>query len=127
MRLFRGFTIAISLALCACAPGQSAIGGLPAAPAELADGTTLDEQTALGIELAYQAAAFAVLTATDAGLIRGPVADQVAACDRAAHSAVVALRSAYDAGNARSYSDAAKIARKAVAALLAAQTGECIR
>lgn len=127
MRLFRGFFVAAALSLCACAAPQSAIGGLPAAPAELADRTTLDEQTALGIELAYQAAAFAVLTATDAGLIRGAIAEQVAACDRAAHSAVVALRAAYDAGNARSYSDAAKIARKAVGALLAAQTGECIR
>ncbi len=126
MRLFNGFYIAATLALCACAPAQSAIGGLPAAPVELADKTTLDEQTALGVELAYQAAAFAILTATDAGLIRGKVAETVAACDRVAHSAVTALRAAYDAGNARSYSEAAKIARKAVAALLAAQTGECV-
>lgn len=127
MRLFRGFFIAATLSLCACAPAQSAIGGLPTAPVELADRTTLDEQTALGIERAYQAAAFAVLTATDAGLIRGALAEQVAACDRVAHRAVVALRGAYDAGNARSYTEAAAIARKAVAALLAAQTGECVR
>ena len=126
MRLFKGFYILAALSLCACAPVQSAIGGMPAAPVELADKTTLDEQTALGLELAYQAAAFAILTATDAGLIRGAAAEAVAACDRAAHRAVVALRSAYDAGNARSYTDAAKIARKAVADLLAAQSGECV-
>lgn len=126
MRLFKGFYLAATLALCACAPAQSAIGGLPAAPVDLADKTTLDEQTALGVELAYQAAAFAILTATDAGLIRGAAADVVAACDRTAHSAVTALRAAYDAGNARSYAEAAVSARKAVAALLAAQSGECV-
>ena len=67
-----------------------------------------------------------ILTATDAGLIRGAAAEAVAACDRAAHRAVVALRAAYDAGNARSYTEAAQIARKAVADLLAAQSGECL-
>lgn len=126
MRLLNGVHILAALALCACAPAQSAIGGVPAAPVELADKTTLDEQTALGVELAYQAAAFAILTATDTGLIRGAAADVAAACDRTAHHAVTALREAYDAGNARSYAAAAVSARKAVAALLAAQSGECV-
>lgn len=118
---FRGFLIAASLALCACAvPGIApADGGLPNAPGELADATLLDEQAALSVELAYQAAGTAVRTAVDAGVLHGEAADKVAALDRQAYRAVRAVRDAYDAGNADSYAQAAIIARRHIAALLA--------
>jgi len=117
----RGFLIATSLALCACAvPGTApSDGSLPNAPGDLADATLLDEQAALSVELAYQAAGAAVKTAVDAGVLHGDAADQVAALDRQAYRAVRAVRDAYDAGNADSYAEAAIIARKHIAALLA--------
>lgn len=119
MTKFRGFLIAASLALCACAPNTSADGGLPNAPGDLADATVLDEQTALSVELAYQAAGLAVKSAADAGVLHGDAAAKAAKLDRQAYGAVRAVRDAYDAGNADSYAQAAVIARKQIAAILA--------
>lgn len=119
MKRMRGLLVAVSLALSACAgPNAASDGGLPAAPAEIADTTTLDEQVALSVELAYQAAGLAVKTAADTGILRGDAAASVAALDRKAYAAVRAVRRAYDTGNAASYGHAAAIARSEIAALL---------
>lgn len=93
---------------------------LPASPAVVADRTVLDEQAGLAIELAYEAAGTAVLTANRAGLIPATLKPRIAAADRKAFAAVQAVRAAYDAGNATSYATALTIARGAVTDLLTA-------
>jgi hypothetical protein len=108
--------ILASLALASC----TTVPQIPAAPVEVADRTALDEQAALSVELAYQAAATAVLTANRAGIIPAAVKPRIAAADRKAYAAVGAVRSAYDAGNAASYATALPLARSAVTDLLAA-------
>lgn len=87
-------------------------------PATIADQTILDEQTGLSVELAYQAAATAVKTADQAGIIPAAAKLRIAAADRRAYAAVRAVRGAYDAQNAASYATALPIARAAVADLL---------
>lgn len=111
--------IAVSLALVlpGCTPG--AINS----PGSVANATVLDEQSALGAELAYKAARIAMETAVDAGLIKGARATQVAALDNRAYAAVVAVRAAYRAGNASAYTTAAIEARRAVTGLLSAIKG----
>ena len=118
MKLFRGFFIFAAASLCACAPAGSAIGGLPAAPAEIADATVADEKAALTVEIAYQAAALTVKAMAQNNIIMGTSAERIAALDRAAYDAVKAARAAYDAGNADSYQAAEAIARDHIAALL---------
>lgn len=92
---------------------------VPPAPAAVADKTIIDEQAALAVELAYQAASMAVGTAADLGVLKGESATKAAAIDRKAYRAVVAVRAAYDAGNATSYGAAAATARAEITALLA--------
>jgi len=106
------------LALSGCA-GLSNLANVPTAPVEAADSTVMDEQAALGVELAYKAARLAVETAVDAGVIRGEQAVQFAALDNTAYAAVQAARRAYRAGNAVSYGAALAEARAAVADMLA--------
>jgi hypothetical protein len=118
MKRFRGFFILAALSLCACAAPASTIGGLPAAPAEIADATVVDEKAALSVEIAYQAAALSVKAMAQTNIIMGTPAEKIAALDRAAYRAVRAARAAYDAGNADSYREAEAIARKHIAALL---------
>lgn len=110
----RSLFFAAALALSACATPTV----LPP-PVEVADRVILDEQAALGAELAYKAVRTAVELAVDAGVIKGERARQVAALDRRAYSAVRAVRAAYVAGNASSYTAAAVTARSAVGDLLA--------
>jgi len=104
--------IPLSLALASCTSL-----GIPMSPATVADRTTLDERAAIGVELAYQAAAQVAL-ATGAAK-----SDKVKAADRRAYAAVKAVRAAYSAGNASSYPTAAIAAHEAVAALLTAIKG----
>lgn len=118
MRMFRGFIIAAAMSLCACAPSSSAIGGLPAAPAEIADATVIDENAALSVEIAYQAVALSVRAMAQTNIIMGTSAEEIAALDRAAYAAVKAARAAYDAGNADSYLAAEALARDHITALL---------
>lgn len=120
MRLSRFLAISIvSLALVGCAPLAAVMGGIPPAPAAAADRTMIDEQTALSVELAYQAATVAIGAAVNIGVLRGEGAERVAVIDRRAYRAVLATRAAYDAGNATSYGAAATTARTEIAALLA--------
>lgn len=119
MKMFRGYLIAAAvsaLSLSACA--NSALGGLPAAPAEIADATVIDEKAALSVEIAYQAVALSVKAMAQTNIILGTSAEQIAALDRAAYNAVKAARAAYDAGNADSYLQAEAIAREHITALL---------
>ena len=109
---------AASLSLASCAPMLAAMGGLPPSPAAAADQTRLDEQAALSVELAYQAANQAVSFAVDLGFIRGERATRLAAIDRRAYRAVLTARVAYDAGNAASYGAAVVTARAEILALL---------
>jgi hypothetical protein len=105
--------LALALSACATLPA-------PPAPVTVADRTRLDEQTALSVELAYQAAATAVLTASRAGLVPASARPALAAADRRAFAAVRAVRAAYDAGNATGYAGAVEAARAAIASLLTA-------
>jgi hypothetical protein len=105
------------LALCGCA-GLSALTSLPAAPVAVANETTLDEQGALAVELAYKAARLAMETGVDAGAIRGETAVRVAELDNTAYAAVLAARRAYRAGNATSYGAALAEARGAISQML---------
>lgn len=115
-------------AVLACAPalaGCSTMGlpSVPTAPAQVAERTVLDEQVGAGVELAYKAFRTALEVATDAGIIRGARATQVAALDNRAFAAVQAVRAAYRAGNATGYANAAIEARAAITAALAAVKG----
>lgn len=106
----------LALALSACAT----LPPVPTSPAAIADRTPLDEQAALAVELAYQAAGTAVLTANRAGAVPAALKPRIAAADRKAFAAVQAVRAAYAAGNAPSYAAALVSARAAVADLLTA-------
>ncbi len=112
----RWILASLALALSSCAAPMA----VPATPSAIANTTTLDESAALGVELAYQAAGTAVLTANRAGLIPASLQPRLAAADRRAYAAVQAVRVAYDAGNAASYATALSTARCAVTDLLTA-------
>lgn len=106
--------LAAPLALASC----NGLAVPPVTPGQVADRTVLDEQAALGVELAYKAWRLALETVVDSGLLRGEKAKQVAALDNRAYAAVKAVRSAYQAGNAASYTRAVKDARAAITAAL---------
>lgn len=107
------------LALSGCDFTKTGLPSLPPPPAAVADATTLDEQAALGVELAYQAARTAAEVAVDAGLIKGATASRLAQLDRQAFLAVTVVRQAYRTGNADSYGSALADARQTITALLA--------
>jgi len=110
-RLF--LPLAAILSLSACGP-LSAL----TAPATYANATVLDEKLAIGVELAYQAAAQAVLAVNDVRPFSPALKARIQAADRKAYEAVVSVRAAYRAGNAPSYSMAAAEAQSAISALL---------
>lgn len=98
-------------------------GNLPV-PSDQADRTTLDEQTALSVELAYQAANKAATLGITSGLIRdNATIRRIGEADRQAYAAVQAVRAAYLAGNAADYLTASQQARAAVGAILSALNG----
>lgn len=121
----RKLLLAVALACAPALAGCSTMGlpDVPTAPAQVADSTVLDEQVGSGVELAYRGFRTALEVATDAGLIRGARATQVAALDNRAYAAVQAVRAAYRAGNATAYTRAAMEARAAIAAALTAIKG----
>lgn len=110
------FLLALPLAGCGLMRLPAA---LPAVPAAVANTTVLDEQAALGVELAYKAERIALETAVDANLLHGERATQAAALDDKAFAAVKIARRAYIAGNATDYVTAIAQARLAVADTLA--------
>lgn len=116
MRLFKYAPIAASaLCLAGCGIASAALGPPEnLVPAAAADKTVLDEQVAISVELAYQAAVLTVSTATKAGLVKGATAEKLLAADKKAYQAVLAVRAAYDTGNARSYKEAETAAKNAI-------------
>lgn len=114
------FAAALSLSGCAALDGLMR---LPAQPVAVANKTVLDEQAAISVELAYQAAATALLIATRAGFVTGDNARNAMALDNEAYRKVLAVRAAYDAGNASSYGVALADARTAVKLVLTTAKG----
>lgn len=111
---------AAAMTLSACAPLATAVGPPDnLVPGVAADKTVLDEQVAISVELAYQATVLSVSIATKAGLVKGALAEKLLDADRVAYQAVLAVRAAYDTGNARSYADAAKSACIAIHRVIA--------
>ncbi len=94
------------------------LAGIPNSPKEVTEQTTLDERIALGMELAYQAAALSAVTAIKAGLVPQDRMKEVQDADTMAYNAVVLVRTAYKAGNAKSYLEAAGDARSAISAMV---------
>jgi hypothetical protein len=117
------FALAASLALAGCSFGS--IASAPP-PAELADRTALDEQAAIGVELAYKAFRLAAETAVDAGVLKGERAAMVGRLDDAAYTAVTAVRAAYAAGNAENYAAALEQANAAIGAGVKLVKGETL-
>lgn len=115
--LFAAALLPLALAGCATLPS------VPTSPGAVAETTVLDEQGALGVELAYKAFRTALEVAVDAGVLRGANATKAATLDNRAYAAVQAARAAYRAGNASSYTQAVSDARAAIAAALAAVKG----
>lgn len=113
-------TIALGALLVLSLPGCASLAGLMAWPAAVANQTALDEQGAIGVELAYKASRTAMEVAVDAGLLKGPRAAQMADLDNRAFAAVTGVRAAYRAGNASNYYVAIADARAAITAMLAA-------
>ena len=98
---------------------------IPAAPAELADRTKIDEQAALTLTLAYTAAAKGAALAIETGIVSNPdTIRAIGAADQRAYRAVEAAEAAYSAGNAESYAAAIAEARRAITALLSITPGE---
>ena len=112
------FACALALCLPACATT-----GVPSAPVAVANATVLDEQVAIGVNLAYKAARLAVETGVEAGFIKGQRAVTVAELDNRAYAAIVAVDLAYKAGNASDYVSAGRQAIAAITALVAAAKG----
>lgn len=93
----------------------------PSAP--IADNTVVDEQVGLAVELAYQAAGTAVLTAQRAGVIPASARPCIAALDRRAYGAVRVVRAAHDAGNGAALDPAALATARAAVSDLLTQKG----
>lgn len=113
--MIRILPLALLLALPSCN-----LGALMQPPATHANATVLDEKLAIGAELSYQAVTQAVLSANAVRPFSDSAKERIKAADRKAYEALVAVRAAYRAGNASSYSMAAAEAQSAVAALLEA-------
>lgn len=100
-----------SLSLTACGPDEILSSGsipTPPPPSTIANRTILDEQIGKGAEILYKAARTAMELAVDAGVLKGQNATKAAAVDQALYDALSAVRTAYRAGNAKGYADAAE-------------------
>lgn len=112
----------LPLALLAGCTGTTPVNVLPP-PVTVANATVLDEKAATAVELSYKAMRLAMETAIDAGYLRGENARKAADLDNRAYAAVLAVRSAYNAGNAADYNGAVANAISAVGAATAAVKG----
>lgn len=97
--------LAAALALGACT------GSEVVSPGQVATTTKLDEQAGLSITLAYQAANRLGLLAIRSGIARGATADRIKTLDAEAFGWIQRVRTAYEAGNAASYTEAVARAR----------------
>lgn len=113
--------IALAASLALSLPGCAGLGAMmTGGPVAASNQTVLDEQGAIGVELAYKAARTAVEVAVDTGFLKGERAAKAAALDNQAFAAVTGVRAAYRAGNASNYGVAIAEARAAVTSMLAA-------
>jgi hypothetical protein len=127
----RLFILPIFLALAACgiATADDPPTSTPppvevsAGPSAFADATTVDEQAGSAVELAYMAARTACELAVDMGRIQGETATRWRDLNRRAYAAVQVARTAYRAGNERSYQAAAGQALPLIAELLSLARG----
>lgn len=106
---------AVTLSACSVLTG---LAGIPNSPKDVAEKTVLDERIALGMELAYQAAAFSAVTAIKAGVVPQDKMKTLRDADQMAYNAVLMVRNAYKAGNADSYLSASSDARAAIGAMM---------
>jgi hypothetical protein len=111
--------ILAALALTGCMGGNLGVGtaidaAVPVKPADVADQTTLDERIGIVATLGYTAASRMGTALASAGLIDKA---RFKALDAQGYAAVLALKAAYDTGNAGSYSDAIARANAAVAGM----------
>lgn len=115
--------------LLAIAASSLALGGCTTvgpygSPVVVANQSKIDEQIGLTVTLAYTASARAAALAINTGLIKDPAAIQrIGQLDARAYAAVLAVRSAYQAGNSADYLSALSQAQSAIADLLAATKG----
>lgn len=95
-----------------CAP--SSIASIPAAPALVADATLIDERAMIAAEQSYLAIGAVIEAAVATGLLKGQAAARVDRLDGMAMDAIVAMRAAYDTGNAASFDQALARAKAAI-------------
>lgn len=87
--------------------------------------SVLDEQTGVLVTDAYTAASLAASLAIKTGVVSKPATvRKIGELDNRAYTAVLAVRSAYQAGNASSYNSAIADARAAVNGMIAAIKGD---
>lgn len=101
--------LALVLALCVPLP---IAGCALTPPVEYADRTIADERTAVALELSYATASRAGTALARAGII---ASDKWRELDGKAYSALLAVRSAYQAGNATDYASAVAEMQAAIA------------
>jgi hypothetical protein len=105
-KVFIGCALGLVLSLSACNFDA------PASPSSVANKTILDEKLGRTATLGYTAA-----SKLGAALVKGGIIDKVAfkAADQKGYDAVLAIKAAYDTGNANSYAAAVANANAAVA------------
>lgn len=104
----------IRLSVAAALLALSACATLPAAPVVVADKTVLDEKVGIAATVGYTAASTLGNRLSRLGVI--PRA-QFQALDQRGYDAVLAIRTAYLAGNATNYLEAVERAKAATAAI----------
>lgn len=88
---------AVPLASCA---------GIPTSPGDITAQTKIDEQLAVGADLAYKGFRLTVETGVQSGLIKGQLAARLADVDNRLFSAYTLVANAYEAGNSQSLASA---------------------
>lgn len=78
-----------------------------ATPSTVANATVLDEQVGRGAELAYKLGRTVLELAVDTGRVKGATAAKAQDLNRKAYAALLVMRTAYRAGNATGYKQAA--------------------
>ena len=110
-------TVCAALALSGCGPMLAMMSA--GSPSSVSSKTSVDEQAALSVELAYQVSAQLILTAAKAGLLDdATVKARVRDADNRAYKAVLAARAAYRASNAVEYGSAAAESRAAISEIV---------
>lgn len=99
----RGLLLAICLATCVPISGCATI---PTSPSDVASQTKIDEQVAVGADLAYKGFRLAVETGVSSGIIKGQLAAKLADVDNRLFSAYTLVADAYATANSQSLAQA---------------------